>query len=96
MAIKGNFPISLQDAPLSLPRSLRLRDPFPLEDIVANNDTPCAGTAQDRPSDCPVQPASADPKANPLKTTRRDFLRAGGMLSLSSLMGTAALMRAFG
>ena len=92
MAIKGNFPISLQDAPLSLPRSLRLRDPFPLEDIVANNDTPCAGTAQDRPSDCPVQPASADPAANELKTTRRDFLRAGGMLSLSSLMGTAALM----
>jgi Fe-S-cluster-containing dehydrogenase component len=59
---------------------------------VAINQPPCAGTAQDRPSDCPVQPASADPKANSLKTTRRDFLRAGGMLSMSSLMGTAALM----
>jgi hypothetical protein len=32
------------------------------------------------------------PRGEPLKTTRRDFLRAGGMLSMSSLMGTAALM----
>ena len=63
-----------------------------LEENVAINQPPCAGPAQDRPSDCPVQPASADPAANSLKTTRRDFLRAGGMLSLSSLMGTAALM----
>ncbi|MBK8524563.1 MAG: hypothetical protein IPL58_10890 [Betaproteobacteria bacterium] len=37
-------------------------------------------------------PASADPAQAAQKSSRRDFLKAGGMLSLSSLMGTAALM----
>jgi len=40
----------------------------------------------------PPQAVSADPAHGHLKTTRRDFLKSGGMLSLSSLMGTAALM----
>ncbi|HMS81146.1 MAG TPA: hypothetical protein PKC20_16770 [Burkholderiaceae bacterium] len=39
-----------------------------------------------------VPPASADPSKAYRKRTRREFLRSGGMLSLSSLMGTAALM----
>ncbi|MFN3884937.1 MAG: hypothetical protein ACK4Q4_09300, partial [Rhodocyclaceae bacterium] len=40
----------------------------------------------------PALPASADPSQAALKTSRRDFLKSSGMLSLSSLMGTAALM----
>ncbi len=39
-----------------------------------------------------VAPASANPAASKPKTSRRDFLKASGTLSLSSLMGTAALM----
>lgn len=44
----------------------------------------------------PLPPASADPAQALEKTSRRGFLRAGGMLSLSSLMGTATLMAASG
>ncbi|MBK7416512.1 MAG: hypothetical protein IPJ38_16910 [Dechloromonas sp.] len=47
------------------------------------------------PTSCAAQPASADPAAcasSAAKASRRNFLKAGGMLSLSSLMGTAALM----
>ena len=47
---------------------------------------------EQRASECLAQPASADPSKAALKTTRRDFLKASGMLSMSSLMGTAALM----
>ena len=56
------------------------------------NETPPALPAKEQPSACPVPPASADPAASEPKTSRRDFLKAGGMLSLSSLMGTGALM----
>ncbi len=42
---------------------------------------------------CGFPPASADPaQAAALPPSRRSFLRSGGMLSVSSLMGTAALM----
>ena len=41
---------------------------------------------------CGVPPASADPAQAVQKPSRRGFLRTGGMLSVSSLMGTAALM----
>jgi molybdopterin-containing oxidoreductase family iron-sulfur binding subunit len=51
-----------------------------------------ADPAKEQTSESPVQPASADPSAAVLKTSRRDFLKTGGMLSMSSLMGTAALM----
>ncbi|HZV55224.1 MAG TPA: 4Fe-4S dicluster domain-containing protein [Rhodocyclaceae bacterium] len=56
------------------------------------NKTPSASPAKEQSSECVVPPASADPAANVLKTSRRSFLKAGGTLSLSSLMGTAALM----
>jgi molybdopterin-containing oxidoreductase family iron-sulfur binding subunit len=50
-------------------------------------------TQHQEPSpECPTQPASADPSAPGLKTSRRDFLKGSGMLSLSSLMGAGALM----
>ena len=55
---------------------------------------PSQDTAQIATS-CATEPASADPACYgncAPKATRRDFLKAGGMLSLSSLMGTAALM----
>ena len=41
-----------------------------------------------------VPPASANPAAAVPRPTRRGFLRTGGMLSVSSLMGTAMLMSA--
>ena len=64
----------------NLPRGQPPRDSNPIgEQNVANKQPPCAAPGQDCPSDCTVQPASADPKANPLKTTRRDFLRVGGL-----------------
>ncbi len=55
---------------------------------------PSKDSNQTQPS-CAAQPASANPAecgdCTP-KASRRDFLKTGGMLSLSSLMGTAALM----
>lgn len=49
---------------------------------------------------CAVPPASADPAvaaaADEARPTRRSFLRSSGMLSMSSLMGTATLMAATG
>ncbi|MCC6658734.1 MAG: hypothetical protein IT512_11165, partial [Rhodocyclaceae bacterium] len=56
------------------------------------DETPPAIPAKEQTSACPVQPASADPAAGVPQTTRRDFLKAGGTLSLSSLMGAGALM----
>ncbi len=56
------------------------------------NETPSSSPAMEQSPACSVPPASADPAKPVLKTSRRDFLRAGGTLSLSSLMGTAALM----
>ena len=55
-------------------------------------ESPSADSVQVKPSQCQAQPASADPSAPGLKTSRRGFLKAGGALSMSSLMGTAALM----
>ena len=43
-------------------------------------------------ADTSAPPASADPSQAVPTPTRRQFLRSGGMLSLSSLMGTATLM----
>lgn len=54
--------------------------------------TPPAGAAPEAPAGCAAPPASADPSAAVAKPSRRSFLRTGGMLSVSSLMGTAALM----
>ncbi len=45
---------------------------------------------------CVEPPASADPSKAVVKRSRRDFLRSSGQVSLSSLMGTAALMAAPG
>mgnify|MGYP003444380481 FL=1 len=59
---------------------------------MTTKETPSACPAKEQPSECAVLPASADPAASALKTSRRDFLKAGGMLSMSTLMGTAALM----
>ena len=51
-------------------------------------------TTKENPPACAAQepPASGDPSKAVLKRSRRDILRSGGMLSMSSLMGTAALM----
>ena len=51
-------------------------------------------TTKENPPACAAQeaPASGDPSKAVLKRSRRDVLRSGGMLSMSSLMGTAALM----
>ncbi|MEY2687848.1 MAG: hypothetical protein RL375_2046 [Pseudomonadota bacterium] len=60
---------------------------------MTTNVNPPAGAAQEPCSGCQVPPASADPaKAVIAPPSRRNFLRSGGMLSVSSLMGTAALM----
>jgi molybdopterin-containing oxidoreductase family iron-sulfur binding subunit len=60
---------------------------------VAHKQTSLADPAMEQPSECPAQAASAVPLAAAKTTTsRRDFLKAGGMLSLSSLMGAGALM----
>ena len=56
---------------------------------MTHKETP---SANEQSAECLVPPASADPAASAPQTTRRDFLKAGGTLSLSSLMGTAALM----
>jgi len=59
---------------------------------VTHEETPSADPAREQEAERAVPPASADPAASAPRTSRRDFLKAGGMLSLSSLMGTAALM----
>ena len=59
---------------------------------MANNEKTSADPGRQSASACPAHPASADPSQAVLKTTRRDFLKTGGMLSMSSLMGPAALM----
>ncbi len=62
--------------------------------MTIDANPPGARTAA--PAACTVPPASADPAQAVEKTSRRGFLRAGGMLSLSSLMGTGTLMAASG
>jgi molybdopterin-containing oxidoreductase family iron-sulfur binding subunit len=59
---------------------------------VIHSKLSAAVSAKENTSERQLQPVSADPAQAVPKTTRRDFLRTGGMLSLSSLMGTAALM----
>ena len=56
------------------------------------NENPAADPDQERQSECQAPPASADPSGPGVTTSRRDFLKGGGMLSLSSLMGAGALM----
>ena len=56
---------------------------------------PFANPTEEPPSECPAQAVSAeplDPDTTGKKTSRRDFMKAGGMLGLSSLMGAGALM----
>ena len=55
-------------------------------------DNPVADSVQEKQSECQTLAASADPSAGSVKTTRRDFLKSGGMLSVSSLLGAGALM----
>lgn len=55
-------------------------------------ETSSACSAQEPACGRPTQPASADPSKAAPTTTRRDFLKSSGMLSLSSLVGTGALM----
>ena len=57
---------------------------------MTTKETPSACPAKEQPSECAVPPASADPAASAPKTSRRDFLKAGGMLSMSTLMGRGA------
>ena len=62
---------------------------------MANNVTPTGGSTQEPApgcTGCEVPPASADPAQAVAKPSRRGFLRSGGMISLSGLMGTATLM----
>lgn len=56
------------------------------------NETPPAGPVEEQSAACLAPQASVAPAAVAPKTSRRDFLKAGGTLSVSSLMGTAALM----
>lgn len=59
---------------------------------MPTKENSCPGPAQVPNPACAVPPASADPAQAELKPSRRSFLRTGGMVSLSSLMGTGALM----
>ena len=59
---------------------------------MPSQETPSTPSPVAPSSGCAAAAASANPADHALKTTRRGFLKAGGMLSLSSLMGTAALM----
>ena len=59
---------------------------------MPSQETPSTPSPVAPSSGCAAAAASANPADHVLKTTRRGFLKAGGMLSLSSLMGTAALM----
>jgi molybdopterin-containing oxidoreductase family iron-sulfur binding subunit len=59
---------------------------------VTTKAKPPAGAAEEPACECPVQPASAGPSKAAPRASRRGFLRSGGVLGLSSLMGTATLM----
>ena len=59
---------------------------------MTSKETPSADPAKEQSSPCMAPPASANPAESQSMATRRDVLKAGGMLGLSSLMGTAALM----
>jgi molybdopterin-containing oxidoreductase family iron-sulfur binding subunit len=59
---------------------------------VADNNNLPGSAHRTEASGCQTPPTSADPGKLAPTTSRRDFLKAGGMLSLSSLVGTGALM----
>lgn len=59
--------------------------------MAINENSSAVPTAAQAP-ECLAPSASADASQAAPKTSRRDFLKAGGTLSVSSLMGTAALM----
>jgi hypothetical protein len=59
---------------------------------VTTNVNPPARSAESPTAGRGVEPASADPSKQAPRNPRRDFLRSGSALSMSSLMGTAALM----
>jgi Fe-S-cluster-containing dehydrogenase component len=59
---------------------------------VTPNETDAAFPDQEQQPESNSQAASADPSAGSIKTSRRDFLKSGGMLSVSSLLGAGALM----
>ena len=59
--------------------------------VAINVNSPGGSNQEPAPGDL-LPPASANPALAVAKTSRRGFLRSGGMMSLSSLMGTATLM----
>ena len=59
---------------------------------MTTNEKPMNNPKCGTQCECAPPPASADPAAAITKTSRRDFLKTGGMLSVATLMGTAALM----
>jgi len=63
---------------------------------VTPHVNPPAGSAKGAEPASPVPAASADPSKSVARTTRRDVLKSGGMLSLASLVGTGTLMAASG
>ena len=57
------------------------------------SEYPSADSDQERPSECSAQPLPEDPAAAAKEVSRRDFLKgSGGMVSIWSLLGTAALV----
>ena len=67
------------------------RHPHWSTDVSLNKKPPVAARGK-QVSACAVAPASADPAKAVRRSSRRDFLRSGGMLGVSSLTGAAALM----
>jgi hypothetical protein len=61
---------------------------------VTSNTHPPAGSCEEGACGSPVPPASADPARAVPQPSRRGFLRSGGKLGLSSLMGAGTLMAA--
>ena len=50
---------------------------------MTDQKTPAATPVKETAPACTAPPASADPAASAPQTSRRDFLKAGGTLSLS-------------
>ena len=75
-------------------RSRASRGPGHRRNIVSQPVEPHDAAAGVPGCAAPTVPLSANPADAVPRTSRRGFLRTGGMLSLSSLMGTATLMAA--
>ncbi len=59
---------------------------------MAPEKIPNVAPAEDLACESPAQAASADPSGPDMTTSRRDFMKAGGMLSVSSLLGVGSLI----